>query len=128
MAPVAPLPRLITSIPPGTRQNKRTLLVLGTVLALAGVGGIVVKFGGKRPALSREPRDRPVSEQVITETRTAAARRLTVALHLCPAGPAPRARPGPDADGAAGADARRPAGRLSAVEQWLCASRRGRSP
>jgi len=70
MAPAAPLPHLITSIPPGPRQNKRTLLVLGAVVALAGIGGIALKFGGQRPALSREPRDRPVAETVITESRT----------------------------------------------------------
>jgi type IV secretion system protein VirB10 len=69
MAPQPPLPRLITSIPPGTRQNKRILIIAGAALALAGVGGIALKFGGNRPALSREPRDRPISEQVITEGR-----------------------------------------------------------
>ena len=44
---------------------------LGTVVALAGIGGIALTFGGQRPALSREPRDRPVAETVITESRTA---------------------------------------------------------
>ena len=68
MAPLPPLPPLITPIPPGTRQNKRTLLVLGTTVLLAGVGLIVVQFGGTRPMLSREPRDRAVSDQVMTES------------------------------------------------------------
>ena len=71
MAPPAPLGPLITSISPGTRQNKRTLYIMGTVLVLAAAGGILLKCGGNRPALSREVRDRPLSEQVITETRMA---------------------------------------------------------
>ena len=128
MAPAAPLPRLITSIPPGTRQNKRTLLVLGTVLALAGVGGIVLKFGGQRPALSREPRDRPVAETGDHREPHDPARGLAPALDLCAAGPPARTGPGPHADGAAGADAGRPARGLSAVEQRLCRDRRGPSP
>src|SRR5688572_2344895 len=97
MTPAAPLPRLITSIPPGPRQNKRTLLVLGTLVALAGIGGILLKFGGQRPALSREPRDRPVAETVITEGRTTLPEDLrlpsTYARQALPPAPAPDPTP-----------------------------------
>ena len=106
MAPAAPLPRLITSIPPGPRQNKRTLLVARAPWwPSPGSGALLLKFGGQRPALSREPRDRPVAETVITESRTHPARGLAPALDLCAAGPPARAGPGPHADVDAGADA-----------------------
>ena len=99
MAPVPPLPPLITPIPPGTRQNKRTLLVLGTTVLLAGVGLIVVQFGGTRPMLSREPRDRTVSDQVLTETRSGVPDDLrlpsTYARQAIPPAPAPHARDHP---------------------------------
>jgi type IV secretion system protein VirB10 len=97
MAPQPPLPRLITSIPPGTRQNKRTLLVVGTVITLAGVGSIALKFGGERPVLSREPRDRPISEQVITESRSTLPEDLRLpssyARQALPPAPAPDPTP-----------------------------------
>ena len=120
MAPAAPLPRLITSIPPGPRQNKRTLLVLGTVRGPCRARGHCpqvwrpaarAQSRATRPACGRDGDHREPHDP---------ARGLAAALDLCAAGPPARAGPGPHADGAAGADAGRPACLLSAVEQWLC--------
>ena len=129
MAPAAPLPRLITSIPPGPRQNKRTLLVLGTVVALAGVGGIALKFGGQRPGpqsrATRPARGRDGDHREPHDP----ARRLAPALDVC-AGQALPPAPAPDPTPTVPREPtpRRPARRLSAVEQWRMPSRRGRSP
>jgi len=63
--PPGGLPPLITRPATQPRQNRRVPLVVGGVVAVLVAGMIVWRMSGPRPLISREPRERPPSEQTI---------------------------------------------------------------
>jgi type IV secretory pathway VirB10-like protein len=59
-------PSLITPPPPQPRQSKRVVIVGGCVLVGLGLVGIWWSMRGPRVPITREPQDRPASEQTVT--------------------------------------------------------------